>query len=1033
MKYVFHICLILFTLNVNAQLVEIEWQNTIGSVETDGANSIIQTSDGGYLIGGSSYSGIGTDKTEPLLGLQDCWIIKTDGTGVVEWERTFGGEQVDFVTSIVESATGGYLIGAFSNSDTSANKTETSPGGDYWLIKLDNVGNIEWQNSIGGNGDDYLTSISQTIDSGYILCGSSNSAISLDKTENVIGEYDFWIVKINAFGEITWQNTIGGDLSDQPQVIYQLYDNGFIVGGFSNSHIAGDKTEDLIGDDEDTYDYWVIRLDSIGNVIWQNTIGGTWDDNLLDIKSSSDAGFILAGYSNSPISGDKTESGCGLYDYWVVKIDSIGNILWQNAIGGENNDFLHKLIAMPNGNFMLAGNSNSNISCDKIEINIGDRDFWPVLIDSLGNIIWQQTIGGTEDDFLWAIALTDNGWPILAGDSESGITGDKTEPNYGLSTIADLWVVKFNNAGDIQWQNTIMGPYAELAGDIVQLPDGGYAIGSTSYSSVGCDKTEDNVGASDYWIIKLDTIGNIVWQNTIGGNQPDELEAMVSTSDGGLFLSGSSWSPISGDKTETVIGGLGSPDYWVIKLNASGTIEWQNTIGGDYDDYLATAAPTPDGGFIIGGSSTSDISDDKSENHIGGLGGDYWVVKLNNVGAIEWDNTIGGEDIESLSDIAVTADGGYVLAGSSSSDIGYDKAENAFGSRDYWIIKLNATGEILWQKTIGGNSADFLYSVEQTYDNGFILGGISNSDISGVKTENSMGDYDYWVIKTDSIGNIEWQNTIGGDYDDYFDEIIPMPIDSTYLVTGYSKSGISGDKTDSVGSADYWILKLDSIGKIIWEQTYGGTKTEYLSGGSSITSDNGFIVNGASNSGISGDKTETVCGDPTTYDIWIVQLNCINQTYYADMDGDGYGNLLTTQLACYQPTGYVLDSTDCDDLNALIYPGAIEVINGLDDNCNAIVDEQNIVVNQSENEDYFILSPNPNNGTFTLKFNTNIQSSILIQVLDIHGKIIYENTYINSGSHAIVEVITGDLSDGIYILKAKGNNFIAEQKFIFQH
>lgn len=124
---------------------------------------------------------------------------------------------------------------------------------------------------------------------------------------------------------------------------------------------------------------------------------------------------------------------------------------------------------------------------------------------------------------------------------------------------------------------------------------------------------------------------------------------------------------------------MGSPDYWVVKLNALGNIEWQNTIGGEYDDYLETAALTPDGGFIIGGSSTSDISEDKSENHIGGLGGDYWVVKLDNVGAIEWDNTIGGEDMESLSDIAVTADGGYILAGSSSSDIGYDKTENAFG------------------------------------------------------------------------------------------------------------------------------------------------------------------------------------------------------------------------------------------------------------------------------------------------------------------------------------------------------------------
>jgi subtilisin family serine protease len=185
---------------------------------------------------------------------------------------------------------------------------------------------------------------------------------------------------------------------------------------------------------------------------------------------------------------------------------------------------------------------------------------------------------------------------------------------------------------------------------------------------------------------------------------------------------------------------------------------------------------------------------------------------------IAWQNTIGGSGDDQLSIIRQTADGGYILGGSSNSDISGDKTQANKGGYDYWIVKLNATGQIQTQRTIGGSGDDYLSDIRQTTDGGYILGGYSNSGISGDKTEASQGGYDYWVVKLSATGAIEWQNTIGGNSTDYL-QSIQQTIDGGYILGGYSNSGISGDKTEvnqgsSSSSSDYWAVKLSATGTI---------------------------------------------------------------------------------------------------------------------------------------------------------------------------------------------------------------------------
>ncbi|MBK6484946.1 MAG: T9SS type A sorting domain-containing protein [Chitinophagaceae bacterium] len=489
-------------------------------------------------------------------------------------------------------------------------------------------------------------------------------------------------------------------------------------------------------------------------------------------------------------------------------------------------------------------------------------------------------------------------------------------------------------APEIQWQNTIGGSSTDELYSIQQTADGGYILGGNSYSGNSGDKTEASLGYSDYWVVKLDAAGVIQWQSTIGGSEYDGLSAVQLTSDGGCILGGTSYSGISGDKSEPSLEG----DYWVVKLDVTGDIQWQNTIGGSSYDYLKSIQQTSDGGYILGGPSYSGISGDKTEASQGDF--DYWIVKLNSTGDLQWQNTIGGSSTDYLSSIQQTSDGGYILGGPSYSGISGDKTEASQGLGDYWVVKLDATGDIQWQNTIGGSSDDQLYSIQQTSYGGYILVGLSESGIGGDKTEECYGPYDYWVVKLDATGAIEWQNNIGGSGDE-----IPYSIQQTsdggYILGGTSESGISGNKTEaSLGGYDYWVVKLNSSGVIEWQNTIGGNDYDILY---SIqqTSDGGYILGGGSSSGISGDKTQASQG---LNDYWIVKVSADcngGTTVYADNDGDGFGDISNGIFAvdCIAPDGYAYDSTDCDDANSEINPGVSEIINGLDDNCNGVIDE----------------------------------------------------------------------------------------------
>jgi hypothetical protein len=417
----------------------------------------------------------------------------------------------------------------------------------------------------------------------------------------------------------------------------------------------------------------------------------------------------------------------------------------------------------------------------------------------------QKDLGGNDFDFFTSMALTKDGGVIAGGYSTSNISGNKTENSRGTD---DFWVIKLNASNKIEWDKTIGGSDFDILTSLQQTSDGGYILGGYSFSNTSGEKTQNSKGSADYWIVKLDSSGNIQFDKTIGGNSFDNLFALQQTTDGGYILGGTSFSNHSGDKTENSRGGT---DFWVVKLNSSGNIEWDKTIGGSDEDDLSSLQQTTDGGYILGGLSFSNISGEKTESNKGVA--DFWIVKLDGNGNIQFDKTIGGSSNDNLSALQQTSDGGYILGGHSFSNISGDKTENSRGSEgfaDYWVVKLTSTGNIQFDKTIGGSDLDILTSLQQTTDGGYILGGRSFSNTSFEKTEDTKGtfDDDYWIVKLGKKGNEQWDKTIGGtEFDECYS--IKETSKNRYVVGGWSFSNTSGDKTsDSKGERDYWLVNV---------------------------------------------------------------------------------------------------------------------------------------------------------------------------------------------------------------------------------
>ena len=562
----------------------------------------------------------------------------------IEWEKSYGGNQAEYLFDAIPTADYGFVLAGSSLSKKSGNKAEVGSGDlDFWVWKMDEKGDLDWQKSFGGSGSDMLMSIKNTYDGGFILAGTSNSSIGFDKNDAGFGGNDYWVIKLNAKGKQEWQKTFGGIGQDDLTGICLTADGGFVLGGSSNStpsdsssdrmEVEGFGNLELNMKSEDSrgnMDYWIVRLDKKGDVVWQKTYGGQYSDLLRVIEPTKEGGFIVGGYSNSPQSGDKSTGNFGVGgDYWILKLNEKGAIEWQQTIGGDKDDQLFSLQQTYDNGYIVGGNSNSGATNSKQKPNENGTDFWVLKLNNKGFIDWQTTYNYGEVDVLTSLVENADHSFLIGGYSPSPL-----------------------------------------------VPEGGMGNGIVNGMKKRTSKKSAAVeGVDDFIALKISEKGEVLWDRTVGSAGEDILKKVIETRDGGYLMAGTS----DPRKQDSSFGGMTGNGIAKKGLNAVSNGEQVAGLKklNDAMDNKVNGA-TKDANDIYNktmNNATSDVKNaiglkEDSPLKIGGVGSDF--LKTTNKGGLP-----GG----------VLGGGGAGAGQKPNLPASRDKTTN-YGNKDFWVVKL---------------------------------------------------------------------------------------------------------------------------------------------------------------------------------------------------------------------------------------------------------------------------------------------------------------------------------------------------------
>jgi hypothetical protein len=382
----------------------------------------------------------------------------------------------------------------------------------------------------------------------------------------------------------------------------------------------------------------------------ESFVNGVWSGEVTIIRVGNS--FTIVTQSHS----DPTKTGTS--NTFAV---SIAGTMWSQTYEGTGFDAVSSIVEASDGGYALSGFVAS--------LGAGLSDFWLIKTDAFGNVEWNQTYGGPEDDIAYNLVKSPDGGYALAGWTESFGAGGH-----------DFWLVKVDELGNMEWSHTYGGTENEVAESLIMTDDEGYLLVGTK--------------EGDCWVVKTDADGNIMWNHIYGGTENDGANSVAKTSDGGYIIVGS---------TDSF--GAGASDAWLIKIDAFGVEEWNNTYGGPENDRAESVVVTSEGDYVIAGSTRS----------FGAGASDAWLIKTDENGVKEWNQTYGGVNTEGAGDLFRTSDGGYVMAGETRS--------YGAGDMDWWLVRTDGSGNLLWNQTYGGAELDFVQAAIATSDGKYVIAG----------------------------------------------------------------------------------------------------------------------------------------------------------------------------------------------------------------------------------------------------------------------------------------------------------------------
>ena len=442
----------IISLTSMAQAGTLLWSRCFGGSGNDSARSVANTADGGFFVAGVTYSNDGnvTGNHNPTGNFSDAWVIKVNATGNLVWEKAFGGSFTDQANSICATSDGGAVIAGWTNSnDGDVSGLHGTAGGaaDFWVFKIDNTGALQWQKTFGGSRNDYANSVKQTRDGGFIVVGNtySNDSDVAGNHDNSGATADVWAVKLDASGTLVWEKNYGGSLQDEANCVIQSADDDYVIVGSSWSN-NGDVSRGSFIPVNSNPDYWTLKIDSVGGVVWQGCQGGSLSSEAYSVVQTSATAFFVLGYTDANdynVSGNFGGSS-GTADNWLINVSS-GNMNWQNTYGGTKNEFGHGMILLRNGHMVATGATNSN---------------------NPGTVSGQHDASGNTFD-LWTYETKSSGYP----------------PSY--------------------WQNAFGGSTNDGGYDLVETVDSD--VVEVGYASSTDGNISANHGGSDFWVLKVQT------------------------------------------------------------------------------------------------------------------------------------------------------------------------------------------------------------------------------------------------------------------------------------------------------------------------------------------------------------------------------------------------------------------------------------------------------------------------------------------------------------------------------------------------
>ena len=889
----------------------IEWGQSLGGTSYEHIKSITTTSDGGFIVGGdfsSSSIDLGNGQSIINRGSNDGMLIKYNAEGDCEWGKSIGGSNSDYINTVIETSDGGYLIGGyFSGNNTSidlGNGQSISNHGNYdgMLIKYNAEGECEWGKSIGGSISDYINAVIETSDEGFLVGGYFNStSIDLENNQsiNTHGSFDGMVIKYDRNGECEWGRCIGSGYEENITTIIETTDGGYAVGGYFESSRIDLGNNKSISNHGGSYssDGMVIKYNRDGECEWGQSIGGTSDyEKVNSIIETSDGGYLVGGeyYSNEIDLGNNksisNNGGYSNYDGMLIKYSNTGECEWGKSVGGRNYDYIKSVTEAFDGGYLVVGGFQGTIDLGNGQSisNHGGNDGMVIKYSKEGECEWGQSIGGTGTyEQITNITNTSDGGYLVGGYFESSID---LENNQSINTNGyyDVMIIKIKEEyiSDeiVKWGKSLGDIGHEQINSITETTDGGYLVGGYFESSridLGNNKSISNHGGNDGMLIKYSKEGECEWGQSIGGTSFDSITSIIETKNGGYVVVGDFSSSSIDLGNNQSINTHGYSDGMLIKYSNTGECEWAKSIGGEFNDNITSVFETLDGGFLVGGhfeSSSINLGNDKSIDCYETLNG--MVIKYNSSGECEWGRSIRGTNTIYINSIIETTDGGYLVGGRFSGDIielendqnlnNHDVSNQQ--SYDGMVIKYSSSGEYEWGQSIGGTDMyrvaefdDCITSIIETTDGGYLAVGYfysqsinlgNNQHIGNHGSFHSdmgeyIGSFDGMIIKYNSLGECEWGKSIGGERfrDDYITSVVETS-DEGFLVGGRFYSNIIDLENDNglinngSYSSDGMVIKYNRDGECEWGQSIGDSTSNDSIESIVETIDGGCVVGG---------------------------------------------------------------------------------------------------------------------------------------------------------------------------------------------